>query len=412
MTIMNCPAPETAPHPATAVQAANARLWALRANHAAQRTPDTASDLTRQPASDLPNSPALPPHLGWHSAAVTAALRRRVPPTPSTGLDFDAIHHTAGLADDTGSADAWPNGRTVRLHPSLSLAFLRTRQTACGRLWLLLRTLDTDGRGWLSVAEVQAQLTRRGAAGRLCGPRQLRALLQQGRGLFWQRDKTHIWLSSALQVAHRLGVARLSGRPLALPATVLLQPIGLLRAHLYASFHSSRMGRDGAEGKPISRAALTAVAGVSRRTQHTYERRAGVRVQSNIVIGPRLNSDRVETAVWRQGRAAFIWTDRKGEQGTPGQRYLAWRLPNSYRGPHRPLGRGRQRQLNRQLVDLRQKGDVGNGRETEWWGRRRYAVNGVQAERYTRRCGGGIYWRGARAGRGAVVWHLLGEDGG
>jgi hypothetical protein len=327
-------------------------------------------------------------------------------------MDFAAMDVATTWTDDTPSADAWPHGRTVRLHPSLALAFLRTGQTACGRLWLLLRALDADGRGWLSVSEVQAHLTRRDAAGRLCGPRQLRALLQQGRGLFWQRDKTHIWLASAVQVAYRLGVARLSGRPLALPVTVLLQPIGLLRAHLYASFHSSRMGRDGTEGKPISRAALTAVAGVSRRTQHAYERRAGVRVRANIAIGPRLNSDQVETAVWRQGQAAFIWTDREGEQGTPGQQYLAWRLPNSYRGPHHRLSRGRQRQRNRQLVDLRHKGDVGNGRETAGPGRRRYAANGVQAERYARRWGLGVYWTGSRARRGPVVWYLLGEDGG
>ncbi|MFO7681142.1 MAG: hypothetical protein R6X34_13930 [Chloroflexota bacterium] len=35
----------------------------------------------------------------------------------------------------------------------------------------------------------------------------------------------------------------------------------------------------------------------------------------------------------RDGRA-----DSKGKHGKPGQRYLAWRLPNSYNGPHIPLG--------------------------------------------------------------------------
>ena len=295
----------------------------------------------------------------------------------------------------------------IKLQPSLALAMLRSGQAATGRLWLLLRYLDENGRGWLELADIRARLTKKGSPTRLCGQRQLRALLQQGNGIFWQRDKTRVWLSSTAKVAAGLGVRRLSGNPIALPLAVLLEPIGLVRAHLYASFHSSRMGRSGQSAAPISRVSLTAVSGVSRRSQHAYERRAGVVVRPNIALGAPLNRHATETVAWHHGRAAFVFTDRQGKQGKPGQQYLAWRLPNSYSGPHTRLGRGRQRQLNRQLVDLRHNGDAGNGRLAERWRRRRYTANGVLAARCQKQAPQAwVYWLG-RDGRDAAFWYVL-----
>jgi hypothetical protein len=297
------------------------------------------------------------------------------------------------------------------LYPSLALAMLRAGETAAGRLWLLLRYLDGNGRGCLELARIRPLLTKQDSPIRLCGQRQLRALLRQGNGLFWQRDKRHLWLAGAVKVAAGLGVARLRGQPIALPLAVLTQPIGLVRAHLYASFHSGRMGEAGTAG-PISRAALTAVSGVSRRTQHAYERRAGVQARSNFALGPLLSRQAVEESVWRHGGAAFVLTDRKGKQGKPGRRYLAWRLPNSYSGPHIRLGRGRQRHFNRQLADLRRNGDAGNGRWLEMSVRRRYAVSGALAARcLRRRPGAWVYWRGMDGWR-AVFWYRLSGGGG
>jgi hypothetical protein len=287
---------------------------------------------------------------------------------------------------------------------------LRTGQTATGRLWLLLRYLDENGRGCLELAAIRPLLTRKDSPTRLCGQRQLRALLHRGNGLFWQRDKTHVWLAGAAKVAAGLAVGRLEGHPIALPLAVLLEPIGLVRAHLYASFHSSRMGRFGAGSGPISRLALTAVSGVSRRTQHAYEKRAGVQVHTNIALGSLLNQQEAEETAWQHGRAAFVLTDSQGKQGKPGQRYLAWRLPNSYSGPHARLGRGRQRHLNRQLADLRINGDAGNGRLVEKPVRRRYAVNGALAACCLRsQREAWVYWRGCRIS-GAVIWYLLSAE--
>jgi hypothetical protein len=349
---------------------------------------------------------------------VAAVVRRRLAgrrdgiPAGSASIALPVAGVVGVAASSARPEAALPNlaDETLKLHPSLALAMLRAGQTAAGRLWLMLRYLDGDGRGCLELAAIRPLLTRKESPTRLCGQRQLRALLRQGNGLFWQRDKTHVWLAGAAKAAAGLGVGRLEGNPIALPLAVLLEPIGLVRAHLYASFHSSRMGRFGGEGGPISRLALTAVSGVSRRTQHAYEKRAGVEVHPNIALGSLLSEQEAEETAWRHGRGAFVLTDRKGKQGKPGQRYLAWRLPNSYSGPHARMGGGRQRHLNRQLADLRAKGDAGNGRVVEEPVRRRYVANGALAAGCLRsQAAARVYWRGGFIS-GAAIWYSLSAD--
>lgn len=411
---------EQSPSPSATLQAANARLLALRAERVSQHQP--ATDLFAQPETSptvhangtcaertSPSLPELlrhlPPHLGWQSAPATSHLRRQ---RQAAHPDKPTVLPPAGRLAPNRLVN-WqdtPAAAVIPLQPSLALAMLRTGQTAAGRLWLLLRYLDEDGRGWLELSEVRDRLTKKDSPTRLYGQRQLRALLQQGNDFFWQRDKTRVWLSSTVKVAAGLGVGRLQGNPIALPLAVLLEPIGLVRAHFYASFHSSRTSHPG-QAAPISRVSLTAVSGVCCRSQHAYERRAGVRVRPNIAMGTPLNQNTAQAAAWHHGRAAFVFTDKQGKQGKPGQQYLAWRLPNSYTGPHTRLGRGRQRQLNRQLVDLRNYGDAGNGRLAQGWRGRRYTADGVLAARCLRRQPEAwVYWQGT-TGHGAAFWYVL-----
>ncbi len=422
--------------PSAALLAANERLLAQRA---AQQGAGPIPDRWSRPSA--PQRPMaadvwtrLPPHLGWQSVAVTAVQRRtamRDPNLAASGANTPTAAVSRPTVTDSSSVAAAalgptgylppvypppPPAATICLHPSLAMALLRTGQVACGRLWLLLRALDAAGCGCLPLTAVQSALAGRESSLRLCGSRRLRQLLQQGNGLFWQRDKTHLWLAGAGKVAARLAVARLAGRPVELPLAVLTQPIGLVRAHLYASFHSSRGGKGiGDGGNPISRAALTAVSGVSRRSQHAYERRARVRVVRNVALGPLLSPLSQEGVAWQQGQAVFVLTDRRGKQGRPGRRYLAWQLSNSYHGPHARLSRSRNRRLNRQLVDLRIYGDAGNGRggAAVVTGRQRYVGNGVTAVRLRRHDPAApVYWRADGRERRAGLWYLLARDEG
>jgi hypothetical protein len=268
----------------------------------------------------------------------------------------------AGRPEDThcerGDSRTISADGTITFYPDIGLAMLREELAGIGRIWLLLRHADLDGKGWLSVAQARALLTKKGAPLRVCGWRQLRNLLRAGQGIFWERDKVRIWLRSVPKVAVALGVARIENRPIALPITSLLNGIGSVRAHFYASFHSGR--QDLTRSKPIARATLTQLSGVGRDSQRSYERQTRTVAKPNFAIGQTATVDARQAACWQHGNRVFTLTDLKGRQGAQGKKYLAWQLPNSYRGTHHQQARGLKRRINRQLADLLTHGATGN----------------------------------------------------
>jgi hypothetical protein len=305
----------------------------------------------------------------------------------------------------------------ISLHPDLALGMLRQEKTSSGRIWLLLRTIDVDGRGWVSSGVARERLTSKSSSLRVCGWRQLRNLLAQGEDVFWLRDKERIWLRSVAKVAAALGVQRLAGHPVAIDASVLTQGIGLVRAHFYASFHSGRIiksGRGRHESMPISRKTIKSLCHISRRTQRNYERRADVQCRQNYSIGPQAKTEDEQEIAWKRGQAVFHLTDRKGKQGSSGKTYVAWQLPNNYFGPHAHRPRGRQKRINQELADLFTQGMTGNGKQMVVSDRvshtKRFYANGRQAAKaYNRPGRHDIYWCSPQLFRNkrAQVWHVL-----
>lgn len=385
-----------------------------------------------------PLSPgALAPHLGWESEgfmhaqrAATALQERRAayqaarqqrwsPPRPESCAPARSADR-----DSQRRKQASP---VVRLFPDIAVAMLRQGAVAPGRLWLLLQHIDEPGQGWISTAEARSRLCTPGAALYLCGWRQLRNLLDQGEGLFWQRDgdagRQRIWLAGTARVALRLGVARIHLVPVALPVAHLLQGIGTVRAHFYASYHSSRyhssrypsshdQSSPAGNARPISRATLAELTQVRPRSQRAYEMVAGVHCQPNWAIGPSQAEASTQELSWAHGQALFTFVDRRGHYGQPGARYLAWQLPNSYQGPHQTRGRCHQKALNQQLVDLYSKGFTGNGKRQEEGASEaplsRFYDNGQAAVRALNR---GLrhdaYWRTPRLEKQFHIWHVL-----
>jgi hypothetical protein len=352
--------------PSADLLAANQRLLELRAGHQARTSP--LPQQSRPPTlAEVYHS--LPPHLGWESAPASAVMRRvRQGDSPESEVP-DQGGRQAQLTAESSQPQT-ESYSTITLFPTLALAVLREGRAACGRLWFLLRHLDRDGRGWVERAEAYQAFTGRSAALQLCSRRHLTRLLTEGEGLFWTAEKERIWLRSQAKVAEALGVERLTGRPAAVPLHLFLGQIGELKAHFYAVFHSSRAG-EREYGPPVSRATIEAVTNVPRRTQQYYERRAEVRTRPNIALGPAASSQTAGTTptstaaqelAWQHGQAYFQFTDRCGQYGRPGKSYHAWRLPNSYRGPHHCLPRSRQRRLKRQLADLCIKRGTGNSK--------------------------------------------------
>ena len=284
----------------------------------------------------------------------------------------------------------------------IGLAALQAEQVAPYRVWLLCRYLDEQGRGWLPVSDVCQQLTGKGSKLRLFGWRRLRQVLGQGHGLFWEWDKTsgRLWLYGAAIVAAKLDVPRLAGRVVALPLSAMTAGIGDFKAHLYAAWHSGRR-----RNNPISRQVQVALTGVPERTQRHYCQVAKIRQQTNITIGNQYTPEESEKQSWQRGRAAFPFTDYHGRQGRKGRRYIAWRLPNSYSGPHKQTTNGRIRKINRKLKDLVRTGARGNNGTKV---KKRYYANGAEAARALNRGQGSeIYWPTKMAARQSQIWSVF-----
>ena len=377
----------------------------------------------------------LPDHLGWGSVPLTNAFRKaqrqqqRALRKNHTG---DFISLAAGPQEAPRQEllnDPLIDNSQIKLYPDLALGMLGQKAVAAGRVWLLLQHIDKSGRGWLTVATAREQLTKKNTAFHICGWRQLRKLLARGEELFWTRDADRIWLRSPAKVAATLGITHLSGRPVALPISILLEGIGSVRAHFYASFHSGRLREHaGSPGKlrgsprsgPLSRATLQAISHVKPRTQRHYEKRAKVQRQPNFVVSKQSNKEDIQEQAWRRGRAWFRFTDHTGKLGEKGAVYSAWQLPNSYLGPHEQQPIGRQKRINQELADLFMKGMTGNGkglfREEKVYPTERLRVfhksGSAAAVSYNRHPDGDVFWRSRLRRPGQYeMWHYLPGQG-
>lgn len=351
---------EPAFEPSAALLAAQQRLSALRQTRQAKQTP-TALPLPTQAHGRCPQPAttplnALPAHLGWSSASVTAVLQQHLQRQQAhkDSPNDNAWPEAAPIEPLTAQQPKSPSSAIIKMYPDIALALLRNKLAASGRIWLLLRHLDIKGQGWIDVETARAQLTSKDSGLRVCGWRQLRNLLAAGEGVFWQRTEDRLWLRSISKVAATLMVEKLVGRPVAIPLKTLLQTIGTVRAHFYATFHSGR------KSKPVARETLAQITAVPTRTQRCYDRRAKVQRHTNFALGPRVHTAVAEEQAWQQGQAGFHLTDHNGKQGPAGTTYLAWQLPNSYTAAHAPQPRGRQQRINRELKDLLTQGTTGN----------------------------------------------------
>jgi hypothetical protein len=274
------------------------------------------------------------------------------------------------------------------------MGLLRSKLAAPGRIWLLLRWIDRTGSGRIEAKRARHLFCEKDSAIKVCGRRQLRSLLARGEGIFWNQNDGRIWLHSVTRVARTLHIERLSGHPVDLPINTLIGGIGKVRAHLYASFHSSRD-----RANPISRAALRRISQASSRSQQNYDKLAKVHKQKNYAIGSKLTDETTQNQGWNHGSACFKWHDHQGKFGTNNDKRLAWQLPNSYIGPHTRRPRGRQRQFNRRLAVLSVKGMTGNDQIIGNEQSRRYFNVAAEAIKNLDQAPTGVYWRGDSPGQ-------------
>jgi len=278
---------------------------------------------------------------------------------------------------------------------------LKQDQAAAGRVYLLLRYLDQAGRGWLPVKEIRERLTRKGSPLKAMGWRRLRQIFHQGEEVFWQRDSYgRLWLKGPHKIAAKLDCTRLEGLRVELPVKTLLEGIGTVRAHFYATFHSKRKNDN-----PITRERIRELISVAERTQRIYDQTAGVERQCNIAVGPRYTKISAHEQAWKRGRGMFQFVDTQGQQGPKNRAYVAWQLPNSYQGPHHKRCKGRQKKINQCLAGL-VKRDAGEQRaevDKLFW-----SNGAAAAQAYNRDQDLDVFWqRGQTRRKTTILWYVL-----
>ena len=378
---------------------AQARLLQLRAQHG----------IAPRPQVDPPwEADVATPELYWSLRNAQTALQLK---RLQDGLIFRNSRDTVELEvpkSDPQQEEIFPTtttknaqaSRSVVVHPTLLLAILKQNLEAPGRVWLLLRAIDSQGQGWLKIEDIRCLLTTTDSPWRICGWRRLRQLLKQGQDIFWQRDnQDRLWLRGAHRIAYTLDSGRLQGFPVELPVRALLGGIQDTRAAFYACFHGGR------DQKPISRQTLNQITGIAERTQRTYDQVARIKRQQNIAIGERFTQEKAQERAWTQGRGVFRFVDAQGLQGRENQEYIAWHLPNSYQANYQSRSRGSRKRLNRKLADLLKKGITGNGENKV---KKVFFPTGTLAARAcSRDPDSDAYWQYNKTRLGDQVWRTI-----
>jgi len=198
----------------------------------------------------------------------------------------------------------------VKSYTNLNQGVLRRREVRAYRLWLLLRSLDSEGRGWVAYEEALEAFLKLGLS-----RRSFRDILRKGEGFWWTRVRGRIFYSGLGKVCLRLRV--LPGRPVRIP---LPKKLSEFRALLHASFFVKE--------RTISRSSLQKLTGKSKTTLRRWEKLTGVKIQPNLGYSPKPLS-KEKSSVSR-----CIGYDEKGqpffEVSLNGRPHLAWQISNSY----------------------------------------------------------------------------------
>ena len=306
-----------------------------------------------------------------------------------------------GAAASSGGRVEALAGDMATVHPSLAAAFLASKWSAVGRLWLLLRAWDTAGRGCYSLDQVHEAFSVEGSAWHIGGRRRVQQLIRAGAGTFWTLRDYHggrwhgLQMTGPAGVAVGLGLGHLAGRPARVPVADLLGGMHRANAALYGVTVTLRDTRRGGH-RPVTRRTLAGVTGRAPSTQRTYSKTARIEARPNYVLLPSGDVD---------GPGVFLLHDYLGQQGRAGRVHLARRMPNSYVVPLAAASRGRQRKINRRL-NLVLSEARGYWPEVDY--RRIYHDTATGAARaYGRNYHDDHYWIVGRTAAGAGLWHMV-----
>lgn len=303
--------------------------------------------------------------------------------------------HETAVPSEVTTAVSRPS---ITHYAEIGLAAMAAGESVHYQLWLLARLTDGNDTGALAFEALAAAATGETSETRLYNLQRFRQVISEGNGRYWTVSNGRLWLTGLPKLAAALGIARLTGAAVEIEAAQITASAGYFRAHIFAAWLTALKN-------PISQQTIERVTGINVRTQRRYLRRAKVGTRGNLAIGPALTDQAAQECVWRH-EGVFVFTDYKGKQGAAGKRYLAWRLPTSYRPQAAAGAKGAKRRLNKRIAGLAPTKERGNGGSYH----RVFFANGAAAAQvYNKKQNEGeLYWRFHRSQRtGADLWHTL-----
>jgi len=296
----------------------------------------------------------LPPNMGW--GPITAEKRRLMGllPDPASKPEPEIA-----IEADPALEPNHQRSETIKIFGHVLDAIHRHKRDGCGRVWLLMRHLDSEkGEGRIEAAKLRYAICAPAGKLRCLSKKRLQQILRVGEGLFWHRSTDGRWLHyhSESRVAVALRLTAVKGIAVKLPIVKLLQKIRLVRAVFYNAFHSAR--GDGFNN-PITRRTMHGRGMRDPRTQRKYEAAEGIFKRSEFAViekYTKLAWQRVqyEDTEERVGGPAFIYVDYKGVMGKNPDRfkrpvhqrhwhniYIVRQIGNAYAGTLESPKRGR-----------------------------------------------------------------------
>jgi hypothetical protein len=117
---------------------------------------------------------------------------------------------------------------------------LQTRTAEAGRVWMVCRYLDEEGRGWVYIEDLKRYLTRSESSLQLVAAKEFETILREGDGLFWNLDNQgRLWLAGLARVASSLNIERV-WKAQRLPIKQIIQGLSQYRLHSFAASYLNR----------------------------------------------------------------------------------------------------------------------------------------------------------------------------
>jgi hypothetical protein len=237
------------------------------------------------------------------------------------------------LTESPFSTEKDQKGENIKIWPLMAICSWRNHKSGAYRVYALAKHLDTQGRGAIAEADLQALAIRQGIPARtwfhwLADAKRLTLISPLARP-GWIR------LASWQLAAVLLDCENIGPRPVQIALSRFLAPGW--RNHVWGGYEETHAQ------EPISRLKQEELAGVPVSTQRAYDNAAGVRRQRNFAISDRSPDELAGVDEFEQRAAPFKFYDRRRHKF-----FIAWHLPDTRTSSTaESMQRGRTRKINK-----------------------------------------------------------------